>query len=336
MKDHKHSSEQIRVNAVKAVLDGESIESVSRSYNCNRSTIHRWLASYKTKRRFSALATKPRSGRPAGLSKEDAKFLNRAILKPASSFGFETDFWTCRRIIQLAKRELKTSVSQPTMWRSLRATGLTYQKPEKRYLQASKKDKEAWIKSTVPEIRAAVARFKAILYFQDEASIALAPVLARTWAPKGRTPIQEVTGKRGSVSAMSAISNVGHLIFSLCEKRIASKQVIKFLEQMLRHHPRRHLVVVMDQASPHVSKMTRAFVASQKRLHVFYLPPYSPEFNADEKVWSHLKHQELQGHQAIDKKGLKKVARKRLIKMARDPSLVRGIFFRCCIAELMN
>jgi transposase len=336
MKDQKHSSEQIRVNAVKAVLGGQSIESVSRSYNCNRSTIHRWLATFKGKRRFSALATKPRSGRPAGLSEEDGKFLYRAILKPATKFGFETDFWTCRRVIQLAKRELKTTISQPTMWRNLRTSGLTYQKPEKRYLQASQKDKDEWIQSDLPKIRAAVARFKAILYFQDEASIALAPVLARTWAPKGKTPTQAVTGKRGSVSAMSAISSAGHLIFSLCEKRIASKQVIRFLEQMLRHHPRRHLVVIMDQASPHVSKLTKAFVASQKRLHVFYLPPYSPEFNADEKVWSHLKHQELQGHQAIDKKGLKKTARKRLDKMARDPSLIRGIFFRCCIAELMN
>lgn len=336
MKDQKHSSEQIRVNAVKAVLDGASIESVSRSYNCNRSTIHRWLALFKGNRRFSSLAVKHRSGRPAGLSKEDAKFLNRAILKPASKFGFETDFWTCRRVIQLAKRELNTTISQPTMWRNLRDAGLTYQKPEKRYLQASEKSKEDWIKETLPEIRDSVARFKAILYFQDEASIALAPVLARTWAPKGKTPIQAVTGKRGSVSAMSAISNVGHLIFSLCEKRITSKQVIKFLEQMLRHHPRRHLVVVMDQASPHVSKVTKEFIASQKRLHVFYLPPYSPEFNADEKVWAHLKHQEMQGHQAIDKTGLKKVARKRLTKMARDPALMRGIFFRCCIAELMN
>jgi len=35
------------------------------------------------------------------------------------------------------------------------------------------------------------------LYFQDESGISLTPVLGRTWAPKGKTPIVKVTGYRG-------------------------------------------------------------------------------------------------------------------------------------------
>jgi transposase len=45
----------------------------------------------------------------------------------------------------------------------------------------------------------------------------------------------------------------------------------------------------MDQAPPHTSQKTQAFMAGQKRLHVFHLPPYSPDFNPDEPVWRHLK-----------------------------------------------
>ncbi|NLS93437.1 MAG: hypothetical protein GXX96_14865 [Planctomycetaceae bacterium] len=44
------------------------------------------------------------------------------------------------------------------------------------------------------------------------------------------------------------------------------------------------LVVVTDQAPPHVSKRTKAYIASQPRLHVFHLPKYSPDRNPDEKV----------------------------------------------------
>jgi transposase len=50
----------------------------------------------------------------------------------------------------------------------------------------------------------------------------------------------------------------------------------------------------MDRATPHTSQMTQTFIESQPRLHVFYLPPYSPEWNPDEKVWNHLKTQELE------------------------------------------
>ena len=131
----------------------------------------------------------------------------------------------------------------------------------------------------------------------------------------GKTPIQQVTGKRGGVSAMSAISKNGNLIFTLLEKRIASDEIIHFLKQMLKHHPRRHLVVVMDQAPPHKSKKTQAFIDSQKRLHVFYLPSYSPSWNPDEYVWNHLKHQELKGHQAKTKNELKLLAERKLDKM---------------------
>jgi len=78
--------------------------------------------------------------------------------------------------------------------------------------------------------------------------------LGKTWAPCGQTPKAQVTGKRGGVAAMSALSRRGHLVFRLHQKRIVSQEVIDFLRQMLKHHPRRHLVVVMDRAPPHVSK----------------------------------------------------------------------------------
>ena len=110
----------------------------------------------------------------------------------------------------------------------------------------------------------------------------------------------------------------------------------RFSKQMLTHHSCRHLVDVMDQAPPHTSKKTISYIESQKRLHVFHLLKYSPDWNPDEKVWNHLKHQELTRHQARTKEELPKLARRILQSMARRPSLMRGIFFRCCVAELFG
>jgi hypothetical protein len=71
---------------------------------------------------------------------------------------------------------------------------------------------------------------------------------------------------------MSSINSRGRLIFQLHDKRITSEEVIGFLGQMLRHHLKRHLVVVMDQAPPHISHKTMDYIASRPRLHVFHLP----------------------------------------------------------------
>ena len=125
-------------------------------------------------------------------------------------------------------------------------------------------------------------------------------------------------------------------MFRLLEKRINADDIIHFLSQMLAHHPLRHLVVVMDKASCHVSKKTKAFMERQRRLHVFYLPSYSPDWNPDEQVWNHLKHQEMKGHQARTKAAMKQLARRKLSKMQRNPHQLRGIFFRCCVADFME
>ena len=79
-----------------------------------------------------------------------------------------------------------------------------------------------------------------------------------------------------------------------------------------------------------------AFINSQHRLHVFHLPKYSPDWNPDEKVWNHLKHQELKGHQARTKAQLKQLTHDKLKTLSKDPRLLRGIFFRCCVAELLK
>jgi transposase len=222
------------------------------------------------------------------------------------------------------------------MWRMLREINLTYQKPERRYFQANEPLRKEWLKKDLPRIMSIVKKHKAILYFEDEANISLTPVLGRTWAIKGETPVQIVTGNRSSISAMSAISNRGSLVFTLHEKKITSEEVIQFLEQLLIHHPRRHIVVVMDQAKPHTSKKTREFIESKNRLHVFYLPPYSPDYNPDENVWNHLKHKELKSHKVIEKKGLKKLVNKKLSNMSKDVRKLRGIFFRCIVADFLN
>jgi len=101
---------------------------------------------------------------------------------------------------------------------------------------------------------------------------------------------------------------------------------------MLQHHKRRHLVVVMDQAPPHTSKKTTGYIESQRRLHVFHLPKYSPDWNPDEKVWNHLKHYELKSHQAKTKDELRDLTHRKLRHMSQNPALVRGLFFRCCVS----
>jgi len=330
-----YSTFDIRVRAVRAVIEsGMNITDVAQAYGMDRSTIHRWLNRFETNGE-TGLERKPVSGRPRKLARLDAGALIDMVLAPASEFGYETDFWTTRRLIQVIGNEFGIVLSKRTVLRRLHEAGLSYQKPEREYFELSEEERAEWRRKELPRIRRAVRKYRAILYFQDEASVSLTALLGKTWGLVGRTPKQRVTGARGSVSAMSAITARGQLIFRLHDKRIVSDEVIDFLGQMLRHHPKRHLVVVMDQAPPHTSQKTISYIEGQGRLHVFWLPTYSPDWNPDEKVWNHLKNQELKGHQAKTKAELKALTESKLTTMSANPRLLQGIFFRCCMANVM-
>jgi transposase len=320
---------------VLAIERGHAVGQVAEAYGVNRTTLFRWV------RRFTidghrGLERHVGSGRPRLLTALDMEAVNDIVLEPASVFGFETDLWTVGRLRRVIGEQYGVTVSPDTVWRRLREAGFTYQKPERRYFEVNEEARQEWLRDEAPRIRADVRKFRAILYFQDESNVSLTAFLGKTWAFRGQTPQVSVTGKRGGVTAMSALSGQGRLLFRLFSQRIASAEVIYFLGQMLRHHSRRHLVVVMDQAPPHVSQKTKNYIDSQRRLHVHYLPKYSPDWNPDEKVWNHLKHHELKAHQAKTKEELRTLTQRKLTMMSRNPSLLKGLFFRCCVADFFG
>jgi transposase len=335
MDEGRYSTYDVRCRAVRAVLHGRAMADVADAFGTDRSTVFRWMRRYQSAGN-DGLTRQPGSGRPRKLQDLTENELQDLVLRPARQFGYETDLWTVGRLHRLICKQYRIQVSRDTIWRRLCEAGLTYQKPEREYYEVNEEVRQEWLRKDVPKIRKTVEKYRAILYFQDEANVSLTAFLGKTWAPRGRTPKAQVTGRRGGVAALSAISRRGHLLFRLHPKRIASPEVIEFLDQMLKHHHRRHLVVVMDQARPHTSNQMKTYIESQSRLHVFYLPSYSPDWNPDEKVWNHLKHRELASHQAKTKDELTRLTKRKLTNMSQNPKLIRGLFFRCCVADLFG
>ncbi len=189
----KYSTYEIRCRAVEAVLNGQPAPSIAEAYGVHKASVYRWIARYNETDGVSGLVRKPVSGRPRKLAELTEEELENIVLHPASRFGYETDFWTCRRLVHVVEKQTEVSVSFTTMWRRLREMGLTYQKPEKRYAEADDEERRAWLKKELPKIKRAVKRYRAVLYFEDECSVSLAPILGKTWARRGKTPTQKVT-----------------------------------------------------------------------------------------------------------------------------------------------
>jgi transposase len=128
------------------------------------------------------------------------------------------------------------------------------------------------------------------IVFADESGFQLIPMLLKTWAPRGRTPVLRHRYRRDRISVISGLSisplrhRVG-LYYRFHRTNIDGLAVCDFLRHLLRHL-RGHVTVIWDNASIHRGKPVREMCRSFARLHLVALPAYAPELNPDEGVWS--------------------------------------------------
>ena len=130
-----YSTYEMRVNAIKSILKNNSVSLIVKAYNVHRATVYRWLQKYKKNNNFNNLIRKSVSGRPKKLLTIKKNQLKKIVLKPASKYGYETDFWTCKRLVRIIREQFNIKISNPTIWRHLRNLNFTNQKPERRYFE---------------------------------------------------------------------------------------------------------------------------------------------------------------------------------------------------------
>lgn len=318
--------EAYRFRAIALRKDGGySLEEIAKIFNLHYNSVARWFVKHK-KKGDKGLKRTFATGAELILEKKILHWLNKALQKPATEWGFSTSLWTGTFVRILLQKQKRIKIERTTVWRYLCRMGLSYQKPKTSYTQQDKKLVRKWIEEEWPKIQEWQKEKRAILYFEDESGISLSPILGKTWAKKGQTPTIQISGKRGGVLALSAISPSGRMRFRLEKRKINSAVFIEFLEQIRKTHPKRNIGVIMDQAPCHIAKKTQAYAKNHKHFEIFYIPPYSPDLNPDEKVWRHLKHVSLKNHQVQDKIQLTKLVLNALRKMQKSPKLT-GSFF---------
>jgi putative transposase len=136
------------------------------------------------------------------------------------------------------------------------------------------------------------------LYYLDECGFAPSLPTGYSWALPGqrkRVKYEYPQGRR--VNALAAYRPYGPtpwLDARLLERTLTSDDLLAYLKERLPAAavPR---VVVLDNASLHISKVTKAARPGLAKLgiYLYYLPAYSPELNEIEAVFKQVKHHEI-------------------------------------------
>ena len=171
---------------------------------------------------------------------------------------------------------------------------------------------------------------KASLVFIDESGLMMAPLVRRSWAPRGQTPVLwQRTRSHRKVSIIAALCispqrDHVQLLFRLHpDCNIRTLQAKAFLKALLKQL-RTPVIVVWDNLQVHRAKTVQDFVASEKTLRAAFFPPYAPELNPVEYLWAYLKFNPLANHAFFEINELAHEARRSSRKIQHDQILLRS------------
>jgi len=125
----------------------------------------------------------------------------------------------------------------------------------------------------------------------------LQPVVRRSWAPRGQTPLLRQWDRHDRLSAVSAISvSPQRRRLGLCweahRDNIRTEQMVAFL-RALRRRLANGFILILDRWSVHRAAVRRLLARPGRRVEVEWLPSHAPELNPVEQVWNRAKYCDL-------------------------------------------
>ncbi|MFC6091564.1 IS630 family transposase [Saccharothrix lopnurensis] len=184
--------------------------------------------------------------------------------------------WTRQAVVELTYLVVGVDMTEQGVGLWLRRHGFTPQRPARRAYEQQPAVR-AWLDEDYWAIEARAKIEGAAIAWVDQCGLRSdAAPPGRSWAPKGRTPIVRVTGKRLRVNIMSAVASCDALWFTVFTERFTAPVFTAFLDRVAGQAGR-NVHVVADRHPVHCSKAVRAWLeANTDRVELHLMPGYSP------------------------------------------------------------
>jgi transposase len=166
----------------------------------------------------------------------------------------------------------------------------------------------------------------------DEVGFLMNPCLKATWAPVGQTPVVQYRNRHHKkVSALGALAlradqSVQLLIDWYPGSYVRGAEAAAFVARLLQEIPTGPIDLVWDNLAAHKSPLVKELVAANPRLRVHYLPPYAPDLNAVEPLWSLTKYHRMANHAIDTLDELLATAKRHVDAVASEQRLLQSCF----------
>ncbi|QVL33783.1 transposase [Telmatocola sphagniphila] len=147
----RNEQENRRRLGVQLVLEGHTIQKVAKMIKINSRSLDNWLAWHRARGEEGLKADK-HPGPKSKMTQEQIQEVRSWLLRDAREFGFRTNLWTSRRIVQLIKEKFQIQYNANYFCRWLRKQGFSPQMPGKKAAQRNEQKIADWTQTEWPRI----------------------------------------------------------------------------------------------------------------------------------------------------------------------------------------
>lgn len=250
-------------------------------FRVKRRTIYNWLTRWEDQK-LKGLYNQKGRGRKPKLNQEQKQQVKEWVKQHPKSL---------KKVRNQIQKEWGIQLSNDTIKRIIKKLGMIW-KRMKRGMSKVPYEWELEVKlPRLEELKKQAEKGEIDLKYLDESGFSLQPNIPYSWQEKGeRITLRSCQSKRINVLGLMDCRNT--LDYEIHQGTINSEVVINFLDK-ISENLEKVTVVVLDQASIHTSDhlIQKLEEWRQKKLEIFWLPPYSPKHNLIEILWWFLKYE---------------------------------------------
>lgn len=256
---------------------------VQRDYE----TVLEWVKAYNESGLAGLESDKP-PGRPASLSQEQQGEVKRTVQVSPRNLGLKFSNWNCKNLGWWIQKKFHITLGREAVRQLLHKLGFVLVKPLYRYVLADKRERKRFLRRFKRKLSR--LRKNELLLFLDESSVKQHPNLQPKWMLIGSREHVGTLGNHAKVNVFGAVNHAIGKTFHMKSDKLNSNFFIRFVERLMALNPKKHLVLVIDNAPWHKSrKVLNFFDSVAQKVSVLWLPAYSPDFNPIEHLWRFMK-----------------------------------------------
>ena len=323
--------------AIKLREKGMPNKEVAQIVGISPQTISTYYSKYK--KEGNRVFKVKNAGRPKNTGKtlsdeQERQIIRQLVDTTPQQLKFKFALWTREAVKHLIKHELDIDMPISTVGHYLKKWEFTSKKPIKRAYERKDANTQKWLNEEYPKIKREAKKEDAVIWWADETACVSLPSNLKGYAKKGAKikPILTHPAQKFKINMISAITNTGKTMFSLYDESINVDRFIDFLQKVIKSSDKK-VYMIVDNLRVHHAKLVTKWVEEHKdEIALFYLPPYSPEFNPDEYLNQDYKRNANKNNIPFTKTQLRKNTEKYMNEISENPEKVANFFKHPSIA----